>query len=215
MADIGIQEKKGSIWPWVIVALVAALLLWWFLSRGDDVDDTTVVDGGAVTAPMVTDTVGIPGTGGMTAGAGAAVTTFIAHAQRNADGTLGADHVYTAAGLRQLADAIREVNSAGAPAAGGEMSSQLDILRTRADNLERNAQSSEHARMAQEAMVTGAELMQALQQRAPGAADHVTRMRQSAQAIQPGAQMLEQRQHIKDYFDHAAAALRTMTGQAS
>lgn len=213
MADIGIQEKKGSIWPWVLLALVAALLLWWFLWRDDGVDDTVApVDGGVVAAPMGTDTLGAAGA----AGATGAVGTFLAHAQRNADGTMGADHQYTASGLRQLADAIREVNSAGTPVSGGDLDQQLDILRMQADSLERNAQSTEHARLTREAMVTAARALELLQQqRAPSAGEHVARVSQSAQAISPGTQLLEQRQHVKDFFDHAAATLRTITGQAS
>lgn len=214
MADIGIQEKKRSIWPWVLLALAVALILWWFLSQRDDGRDvTTGADAGYV-APAGSDTLGTGAAAG--AAAGGAVAAFMAHVQRNADGTMGADHQYTAAGLRQLADAIREVNTGGTQGAGQDIGSQLDILRVQADSLERNAQSNEHARMTREAMVTGATALEMLQRnRAPNAAEHVSQVRQSAEAVRPGTQLLEQRQHVKAFFDHAATALRTITGQAT
>ncbi|MFC0676471.1 copper resistance protein NlpE N-terminal domain-containing protein [Lysobacter korlensis] len=48
MAEINIERKK-SIWPWIIAALIAALLIWAameFFDRDEPVDDTV----GAVTA---------------------------------------------------------------------------------------------------------------------------------------------------------------------
>lgn len=209
MAQIGIQEKQRSMWPWVLLALAAALILWWFLSQRNESRTASQVSGGIVAPAASTDT-----TAAMEAGArSAAVTEFVLHAERNANGTMGTDHRYTAEGLRKLAAALEEINAGATATAagGGELSSQLAILRQQADSLERAPQSTEHARLAREGMTTGARALQMVQQqRAPNAADHVSRANQSAQAVQPGPKLLEQRQPVKEFFDHAAAAVRAI-----
>ena len=46
MADINVERKQPSVWPWVIGLVVLALLIWVGVEmfRGDAGDGTTVID---------------------------------------------------------------------------------------------------------------------------------------------------------------------------
>jgi hypothetical protein len=208
MAQIGIQEKKANIWPWVLLALLAAVLLWWFMSRrGTDLDvgdrrvDTTSV---AAARPDAA-----PG-----AATSAGVTGFLAHVERTGDGSMALDHSYTAGGLRQLAAALEDINGRGADAVAGgsgDLAPQLQLLRQHADSLEQNARSEQHARHAREGMMAGARAMQMVQGRAPAAEEHVSAATRSAQEVRAGSALQQQREAVKQYFDHAGAAVRELS----
>lgn len=54
MADINVERKSRSIWPWVIGLLVLALLAWLLLSMLDN-DREVVEDPVVVTEPVTTE----------------------------------------------------------------------------------------------------------------------------------------------------------------
>lgn len=52
MADINVERKQRSIWPWIIGLLVLALLIWGASEMlGGDDDETVVVEETTVEAP--------------------------------------------------------------------------------------------------------------------------------------------------------------------
>lgn len=52
MADINVERKQRSIWPWILGLLVLALLIWLLASMFNrDDDETVVVDETTVEAP--------------------------------------------------------------------------------------------------------------------------------------------------------------------
>jgi hypothetical protein len=52
MADINVERKQRSIWPWIVGLLVLALLIWLLASMFNrDDDDEVVVDETTVEAP--------------------------------------------------------------------------------------------------------------------------------------------------------------------
>lgn len=53
MADINVERKQRSIWPWIVGLLVLALLIWLLASmfNGDDEATTTGGDETRVEAP--------------------------------------------------------------------------------------------------------------------------------------------------------------------
>jgi hypothetical protein len=52
MADINVERKQRSIWPWIVGLLVLALLIWLLASMFNrDDDETVVVDETTVEAP--------------------------------------------------------------------------------------------------------------------------------------------------------------------
>ncbi len=53
MAEINIEKKK-SVWPWIVAAIVVLLLIW-LLVQAFDRDDDVVSDPALVTTPVYTD----------------------------------------------------------------------------------------------------------------------------------------------------------------
>jgi hypothetical protein len=52
MADINVERKQRSIWPWILGLLVLAVLIWLLASMFNrDDDETVVVDETTVEAP--------------------------------------------------------------------------------------------------------------------------------------------------------------------
>jgi hypothetical protein len=51
MADINVERKQRSIWPWIVGLLVLALLIWLLASMFNGDDDEVVVDETTVEAP--------------------------------------------------------------------------------------------------------------------------------------------------------------------
>jgi hypothetical protein len=52
MADINVERKSASIWPWILGSIVAALLIWALISLfGSDDVDVQLVDPAAEVAP--------------------------------------------------------------------------------------------------------------------------------------------------------------------
>ena len=205
MAQIEIQEKKRSVWPWVLAALLLALLAWWLLSRGNDTADDGVVTetgSGIVADPVATDA-------GATA-TPAAVGAFLTYVEQSGTrGEMGLNHEYTADGLRRLADALAALNT-GAGADG--LNEQLAQIRTRADALQREASSTRHAELTRDAFTTAADAVETLQERRfPALSSHSDALDEAAGAVQPGTQLLEQRQAVHGFFERAATAIRAMT----
>ena len=203
MAQIEIQEKKRSVWPWVLVALLLALLAWWLLSQGDDVDDGVVTETGTgiVADPVAGDV-------GPTA-APAAVGAFLTFVeQAGTRGEMGLNHEYTADGLRRLADALAAFNTGEGADAVNE---RLTQLRARADALQREASSTRHAELTRDAFAAAAAAVETLQERRfPALSSQADALVESAGQIQPGTLLLEQRQAVHGFFERAATTLRAM-----
>lgn len=52
MADINVQKKGASIWPWILGLLVAALLIWALMGLfGEDEDDAQLVEPASEVGP--------------------------------------------------------------------------------------------------------------------------------------------------------------------
>jgi hypothetical protein len=213
VAELHIERKERSAWPWILLGLaLLGLLLWYFLGRGD-ADDGVVAD---TAAGVVTDTSAAPGAapGAMpgTAGDAGAVAAFLAYTdERRSRQDADLTHEYTADGIRRLAAAL-DVVARQDTVGGAALQPRLDSLRQGADALQRNAESMQHAEQARAAFTSAAGIMAAVQERRfPDLGDEVGQVREAAEAVRPGAPLLEQRAQVQTFFDRAAAALRTMT----
>lgn len=210
MAELHIERKERSAWPWILLGLALLALLLWYLLGRDDVDDGVVAD---TAAGVVTDTSAAPGAMPGAAGDAGAVAAFLAYTdERRARQDADLTHEYTADGIRGLAAAL-DVVARQDTVGGAALQPRLDSLRQGADALQRNAESMQHAEQTRAAFTSAAGIMAAVQERRfPDLGDEVGQVREAAEAVRAGAPLLEQRAQVQTFFDRAAAVLRAMTG---
>lgn len=206
MAEINVEKKRTNPWPWVIGALVLALLIGFFVFQDDDeLGQETGAEETAVTA------VEEPGLGDRAAdvnaridewwaGGAAGFQTFVEGEEPTAE--VGRAHDYTSEGITRLASAIEE-RIQDANVQDEAIDARLEQMRQQASDLQAEPTAGRHAAMAQEAFVTGADLIATLNQGAAG------EVRQAAEAIQPERPLLEQTAQVKQYFERAGKALST------
>jgi hypothetical protein len=207
MANIRLERKQGLGGMAILgIAVVAALLLLWYLgtrdAAGDDV--LTMSSPGAVLAPAPT-AAGDPSS---------AIGAYLAYVERpNAQDDFGAQHEYTATAIRRLAAAL-DAAAARETVSGMSIDTMQTALRQKADALQRDATSAEHARYARDAFVAAATLMSAIQQGAyPDARGAVEDARAAALAIQQDEPLLEQRDAVQRFLDRAGVALQRLQAE--
>ena len=208
MAEIHIERKERSVWPWILGLLALALLVWFLLAQRGEREDAFVTDT-AVTGTGL----GFGAGAGAGATAGGAVGSFVAYVdERRAREAAGLDHQYTAEGLRRLADALEDLTRRH-QAGGTEIHPRIDGIRQRADSLQRDPQSREHARLTREGFVAAAEVMRDLQQqRFPNVADQVEQVRRAAMNVRADQELLQQNAQVQQFFDRASDAVQQMSG---
>lgn len=123
-------------------------------------------------------------------------------------------HEYTADGLRRLAVALGAINEQDA-AHRGTLQPRLSALLTRANELEKNPESTRHSEYTRAAFMDAASVMGMLQQqRFPTLHTNVAQVaqvKQAAAAVQPNTLLLQQKATVQKFFDSAADAVRAMT----
>ncbi|CAN5840355.1 hypothetical protein BH23GEM3_BH23GEM3_20860 [soil metagenome] len=214
MADINVERKGPSIWPWIL-GLIALALLIWALTQMFGRDDRRTA--GVVTDTMVTDT--FPAATPMAPAATAEPAAVQQFAQwvdrRDAQEDAGLQHQYTVNGLRSLADALEAVvQQRGVDAAPARQ--EIETIRTNATQLEQSDwQSQQHANVTRQAFTAAADAMGRVhQQHYTGVVNldnQVRQVRESAQAVQPAQPLLEQRDTLHRFFERSRDALTTMS----
>lgn len=203
MAEIQIERKERSAWPWVLLGIIViALLAWWLIGRAGT-DDAAVVE-----TPTERSTSGVAGAIDLPEGAPGEVNDFLRFAHEAGERpAMGLDHRYTADGLTRLAAALGALGADRMTT----LQPKLDSLRRNAEALQRSAQSTEHSRQARDAFMSAFGIMDQLrQQEFPTVADAVSQVREAAQAIETQPMLLDQEAAVRRFFDRAAAAVRSM-----
>jgi hypothetical protein len=213
MAEINIQRKERTTWPWILLGLLlVALLVWWLLSRNGGMTDLATEQD---TTAAAIDTTSTAGTGGATAASGA-IGEFVQwrsdyRARQEADTT----HEFTAQGIRLLAAAIADAGRR-VDTGGTAIAAVSDSIRTHADALQRDWQSTNHANHVRLAFLQAAGALERLREQGfPDAATTVPQVREAAGRVQPNRPLLEQRQAVQQFFDVASQTLQSMQGAAS
>lgn len=209
MAELNIERKERSVWPWVLGGLLLlALLIWFLFGRSDDREAVTagpVAGDTVVTAPA--------------AAAGgeelpAAVSEFVRFSETPVTGTATQAHDYTADGLRKLADALGAV-SQGVTVSGVDVEERLGAIRTHADAMQRDPTSTQHALQTREAFLIASGLMQQFQEaRFTGLTAQVGEVNDAASAVQSDRPLLDQMTEVQRFFERAAHAVREMARSA-
>ncbi len=210
MAELHVQRKERSLWPWILAAVILLFLLYWFLWRGDDgmnVGTTDVADSAMVGVA--------PNTGAMTAVAGPAVTQFLGFVDARSSRSANMAHDYTADGLRQLATALGEI-AAGDSVGGVAVQPRVDEIKERADAMQRNPNATQHALQTREAFILASSLIAQMNGNAGSAgAANLSALQNAATAIEPSTALLDQADRIEQFFMLAGEAIRNTTTGAS
>ena len=207
MAELHIERKERSAWPWLLLgALLVALVLWFLFGAADDEPELAVGDtAAAVVAPTVPATAE-PAAGDMPA----AVTTFTQWVQTNAAGDAGVAHEYTSNGLRSLADALAAVTERETLSGVVDVEERVAEIRDRADRMQRDPNSSQHALQAREATLLAAALMRELGGTAGDASTSAQAAYTTAEGIMPETPLLDQMETVRRFFDQSATTVRSL-----
>jgi hypothetical protein len=216
VADINVERKGPSIWPWIIGLLVLALLIWALIEMFGDRDQVAVTDRTVATEPATAEQPVAPV--GPTDQPAVFATFQRDCVQVPAGQEMGLQHEYTANCLRLLADGLEDVVRRD-PATQANLQPQVQAVRQRADQLQQTAADNvQHANMARDAFTSAATAMENIhQQRFTGEAQlqpQVQQVRQSAEAINPQTPLLEQNQTVNQFFQRSWEVLQTMDRRA-
>lgn len=205
MAEIQIEKKERSPWPWVLGALALVVLVVLLTGvLGDDADDELRADLDTVAPVVETGAVGV----------GTAIPEVEQFAQWVAamnPAEFGRSHEYTADGVVALTAAFGAI--AQRDTVGGQaVDPALERARAAAHDIQTDPTALSHADRVQNAFTTLTELAAALQQvRFPGAETTVNDMRNAARAVAPTTPLLDQTDAVEQFFRAAADALEQMS----
>lgn len=210
MADIDIQEKRRSFWPW-IVGLLGLVLVFWVATEGlvDDGDDVNTV------APATEEQAIEPMEPAMTHEP-AEVTRLAEEctvlADTGADATLDGGYIEECIGyLTSAIDAVIDRNALNR----SELSDELASYRSSAGQLTENADSPEESGHIDEAFDGAAALIARIEDRSNETGDLLERrsaiVQAAADAFSADRAVAEQHAEIDRFFREAAAALRDVT----
>lgn len=209
MAELNIERKERSAWPWLLLgALLVALVLWFVFGMADDDAELATADTTAGAMATTPATVAEPAD----AAVPAAVTAFEQFAQTGAaaGADVGVAHQYTSEGLRHLADALAAVTERETVSGTVDVSERLAEIRDRADQMQREPTSSQHALQAREATLLAAALMRQLGGTEGDAGTQAQAAYTTAESIAPDTPLLDQIETVRRFFDQSAATLRSL-----
>lgn len=212
MAEIKIEKKK-PVWPWILLGLIilAIILYFVFTDNTDDVDDfdddteqvtdTTFQDN----QMMDRDTIGWNNDtiGGVDS---QSVSRYIAHVDDTT--RMGVDHEYTNNALVHLINAVE----AKADERNIDLNTDLEEIRTDAQQITQNPQATNHADKIKSAGSKIAEALEKIQQEGyPNLSEEVQEVKTAVQEIESSTLTLEQKDRINSFFKEAADVLRNMS----
>lgn len=209
MADINVERKGPSIWPWIIGLIVLALLIWLLTELfSDDTDTAAVVTDPVATEPMATappmdPAMGAPGMETLPAEVQSYLTACTEQGGTPA-GDMAAEHQFTVSCFEQLHTAMNAVSTTQTTATA-DVTSRLQTMHTSVQQLQASDPSATtHANMTRDAATSAANAFQALRGGTAGT------VQQAAEGIQANTQLLEQRDAVHNFFREAGNELRSM-----
>lgn len=203
MAEIKIEEKS-TVWPWIVLAIVViGVLVYFFAFHGDD-DDTN--DRRDEQTEQNRDEMGEARRAAPNISAVTAYVSFIIVSDTDSD-SMGLDHEYTHEALLKLTHATRAM----AEEIGYDIQKDMGEVKTQADKITRDPYETSHAKSIRKSAETLAKVLKHVQQNAfPDLATEADGVKNAAQAIDPDALTLDQREEVKNFFMESARMLEKM-----
>lgn len=210
MADINVERKGPSVWPWIIGLIVLALLIWLLTELfSDDADTAAVVTDPVATEPMATTP---PTDPTMTAAAGmenlpAEVQTYLTSCTEQGGtpaGDMAAEHQFTVSCFEQLHAAMNAVSTTQATTRA-DATAPLETMHSSVQQLQASDPSAtNHSNLTRDAATSAANAFQAIRGGTAGT------VQQSAEGIQADTQLLQQRDAVHNFFREAGNELRSL-----
>ena len=205
MADIRIEEKKGSsVIPWIIGLLLLGLLIWGAaeIFGDDDTEDVVAEEPIAEepTAPVATTTDYAP-----------AIAAFMA-TTNDMEGEMGLDHEFSHRALTELADASVAVAESKGVADAASADSKADRVKRLADDITKDPMADDHADKIKQAALLITEILEDVNDQADNgnATDALISLRKEAQALSSSALTLDQKEDVRSFFAQARTVLEQL-----
>ena len=207
MAEIEIEKKK-SIWPWIMVAIIIIAAILYFVFANDDESDE--VEEGATTEQVIqeepmetsdTDNSYTDNNNGNNAEAVQEYSNYIDNPN------MGEDHEYTNAALLKLITAVKAV----ADSANVNVDADLSEAKSKAQKITDDPSASNHANKIKN---SGQIIVNALhtiqQQKFPDLQDEYNEVETAIGQIDPTQEVLNEKDAIKGFFDKTEQLLNSM-----
>lgn len=204
MAEINIQRKETSMWPWVVGGLVLVLVILFLAGVFSD-DETVYEDASAADTTTQTNE-----PAAMNTEVPDDVESYLTYVREHNTDAMGLDHEYSSAALQRLAAALGAIATRDY-AGDAEVQRVRDSLQSKADRIQIDPEATNHADMLRDAAMSVADLMETMQKKGyPNLGTQVGEVRSAATAIKPGVLTLEQKQEVQTFFTRAGEALESM-----
>jgi len=215
MADIDIERRKRSPWPWAIGALVLVLAVWG-LSQWVETDQPTVVTTDPADDPAAPPAAvnGVePAPAPEPAPETAAAERFQEWVRDSAEAVdrMGLEHEYTREGIDRVASTLEAL--VGRDPSPTVQQRLEEMRRQRQAIRASDPHAVDHANQARAAFLAAVGVLESLQERPEfqqaGLDQHVDRTRQAAEQVRPDTPLLEQRAEVHEFFSRMGDALQT------
>jgi hypothetical protein len=199
MAEIKIEKKK-SIWPWILLALLALGLIWFFFLR--DSDDNVEVE------ETTTEEVVIIGETGMENQAMNSTDAIANYSAYIGDmGKMGIDHEYSNGALNYLIDAVE----AKANLLEVDVKADLEEARNNASEIKEEPYNVNHADLIKDSGEIITRALSTLQKaKFPNLSQDVANVDAAVSAIKKGELTLNQKNDVNKFFKSAESLLLKM-----
>ncbi|MFN3404796.1 MAG: hypothetical protein ACK40G_11910 [Cytophagaceae bacterium] len=218
MADIRVERRRKPIWPWIVGLILIVGAVWLLVDMtGKDRRETGVAfdeewQQQEQTMTQEDQMQGEEQMQGQQQGQGipeaSAYVNFID--ENNVKEAMGVNHEMTAEALSRLGDAIN-----GLAAGQADVSGEVNLIKERAQQIQQDPQSLQHANRIQEAFTSASDALQKVQQqRFPDMGqDDLNSLNESASAINPQEQLLNQKDQIESFFEESANVVEQMNSE--
>ena len=198
MAEIEIEKKK-SIWPWILVAILLILaLLYFFVWADDDIDDVDDMDDTTTEQVMQEE----PQTNDATQ-----MSAVQEYSNYIDNPEMGIDHEYANGALLELIAATRSV----AEKQNVNIEAELSEAKNKAEKITEDPMKLTHANKIKNSGETITRALQTLQdQKFPDMKEEYTAVEEALGKIQPDEETLNQKEAVKSFFEKAEELLISM-----
>ncbi len=194
MAEIKIEKKK-SIWPWVLLGLLALILIWFFFMK--DKNNKEVVDNKKTEQAVVKEDQNVK-----RASAIAMYSDYISDTSK-----MGVDHEYSSGALNHLINAVEEK----AKMHDVDINADLTEARKDASEITKDPAKLNHADLIKKSGKIITRALTTLQKsKFPSLSSDLANVDKSVNAIDPAKATLDQKDVVNNFFKSAETLLLKM-----